>query len=261
MITAVTRVVTGLALTVLSAICVELVAPHPAAASEPLLTVGRIAQAQAGGAAVVVPVTVDCEQGESYRPLLEVRQGQSEVLAQRAGAGPSAACDGKARTMQVLVDAPVRDWEGSMEGGYWTTRPSAPFQAGAAVVLAGFGDSWAQVLVRDERKDQAHPGLRVGSPVRRVGAGVAVRVGVQVTCSSGSPPYLQVRLSQAQGSVVRSGQTPLLPLVCDGSGRRLSPLVTAEDRAWLKGSALVNVSRCRHEYDCTVEAWRTVSVG
>jgi hypothetical protein len=87
--------------------------------------------------------------------------------------------------------------------------------------------------------------IEIAGPVTLVAKGAGVIVPVEVTCPSGSTGFVDVRVTERRGNRVSSGFGGTT-VACTGSEQTVEVLVTANQGAFKKGTALVqaNLTAC-----------------
>lgn len=120
-----------------AAVAMAVVSAAPAAAdtgsgSAPTIQVSTAAQLSARGAAVVVPVAAACSADSTFGSIsVEVVQRSSGgTIARGYGHAPMPTCDGRSRSMQVVV-----------------TAQNLAFRTGPAYVIANFSTCSAETCV------------------------------------------------------------------------------------------------------------------
>lgn len=83
--------------------------------------------------------------------------------------------------------------------------------------------------------------IEIAGPVTVVARGAGVIVPVEVTCPSGSTGFVSVRVTERRGNRVSSGFGSTT-VECTGSEQTVDVLVTADQGAFKKGTALAQAS-------------------
>jgi hypothetical protein len=235
------------------------VAAPAQASAGPKVVVSPVGEIQAGGVGVVVHETITCSPGQYSDGSLSLYQGSGKALAQRTTPSFPITCDSKPHSMNVLIDVPIYDFNGSEdEGGYFAERPSVAFVPGPAAIVVGFGVGQKQITLTARTHNQSSS-VVLPSTVTAVGHGLALPVSASVSCTGTTWYQLIVSAAQRNSPLLKynSAKSPQYP--CDGTTLTISLLVTASDRLWHTGPVELSASWCALYAPCT-PAWRTSTI-
>jgi hypothetical protein len=114
-----------------------------------------------------------------------------------------------------------------------------------AVVAIAVGGAVAFALPAGADVSSLSPaigGVRIESPAVLEARGAAVTVSVTIVCAPGASGGLSLEVAQRVGSEVTHGFNSMQLPPCTGSFQNLSISVTAQDRAFRKGTAFASAS-------------------